>query len=73
MSDPTPQLFFVAALPTKAGDKFVGDVVYDHCTKRRPDHITLVVESVSTAAFFTPIVDVSPIILLLPPLPLLKN
>nr|WKD64898.1 linker L3a [Lumbricus terrestris] len=44
-------------LPTKAGDKFIGDVVFDHCTKRRPEHMTLAFESSSIAAFFTPIAD----------------
>nr|4U8U_O Chain O, Linker L3 [Glossoscolex paulistus]4U8U_d Chain d, Linker L3 [Glossoscolex paulistus]4U8U_s Chain s, Linker L3 [Glossoscolex paulistus] len=38
--------------PFHAGDDFVGDVVFDHCTKRRPENITLSVESISVAAFF---------------------
>jgi hypothetical protein len=44
-------------LPTKAGDRFVGDLVFDHCTKRRPEHMTIFIESVSRAAYFTPIAD----------------
>lgn len=40
-------------LPMKAGDVFIGDVVYDDCTQRQPEHITIIVKSVDQPEYFT--------------------
>nr|CAJ00866.1 extracellular hemoglobin linker L2 precursor [Arenicola marina] len=38
---------------TEAGSSWTGTVVYDHCTKRRPETMKLSIKSVDTVPFFT--------------------
>jgi hypothetical protein len=40
-------------LPVKEGDVFIGDRLFDHCGLLNPDHMTLVINSVTIKPFFT--------------------
>jgi hypothetical protein len=40
-------------LPTKQGDTFIGHVVFDHCSQRKPENMSFTITAVKTAAFFT--------------------
>jgi hypothetical protein len=40
-------------LPTKVGDTFVGHVVFDHCSQRKPENFSITITAVKHEKFFT--------------------
>jgi len=44
--------------PTKEGDTFVGHVVFDHCSQRKPENMSFTITGTKEDKSFTPILKV---------------